>query len=223
MKKNLAGLTVAFVLCSMISIAHALPITATITADNHYALYYGNETGSDITFVGKNEAGISGSPGSYNWSLPETFSFNADVGEYLYVAAWSDDRVAQGWIGQFVTDTYEILSNTSDWEVFLTFEDLDNDAPAPTTGQIGTQVSSASWSAVTDSIPNGGYPWGTIGSISEDADWIWGSALRGGSAYGEYQIFRTKVSEPVPEPATLVLFGIGLTGLAGIRSRKKQK
>src|SRR5579862_2644107 len=81
------------------SFATPVTVNATVTADNHYALFYG--IGNNLNFVGRNELGGDGNPGTYNWSLPEQFSFTADTGEYLYIIAWSDDSVAQGLIGQF--------------------------------------------------------------------------------------------------------------------------
>ncbi len=38
-------------------------VQASFTADNHYALYYGDADGSQLTFVGRNEPGPSGNPG----------------------------------------------------------------------------------------------------------------------------------------------------------------
>jgi hypothetical protein len=188
--------------------AYAVAIEATITADNHYALYFGATNGSFVTFVGRNELGSGGSPGSYNWSQAESFTFDITTGDCIYIAAWSDDATAQGLIGQFVIPDWgaTILTNTSDWEVYLTFNDLDDGSEAPTESELGSEISSASWNIVTDYIAHGSSPWGYIAGISSEADWIWGSALTPGSDYGEYQIFRTKV---VPEPATVLLLGIG--------------
>ncbi len=72
--------------------------------------------------------------------------------------------------------------------------------------------------SITNSKNNGDSPWGTIAGIDQNANWIWGSALEPGSGYGEYQIFRTQVTA-VPEPATLLLLGSGLLGLAVLRKR----
>ncbi len=198
--------------------ASAITFDATVTADNHYAIYAGNESG--VSFIGRNEVGSSGNPGTYNWSLPESFSFDVDPGDYIYVAAWSDDRVAQGWIGQFLSGDSTILSNTSDWEVYLTFNDLDTGSPAPTEDELAAEISGASWASVSNYIDHGSGPWGYIDGISQDADWIWGSSLLGGSDYGEYQIFRTKI-DPVPEPATIILSTLGLLGMGVVRKRKK--
>ena len=74
--------------------------TATFTADNHYAIY--GEYDGTLELIGSNESGASGSPGAYNWSLAETFTF--DTPDTVYIAAWSDDRVAQGLLGQLTVD-----------------------------------------------------------------------------------------------------------------------
>ena len=91
----------------------AINFEATITADNHYALFTGNT--SSVTSVGHNELGYGGSLGSYNWSHAETYNFEVNAGDYIYVAGWSDDAVAQGMIGQFISDSQTSLSGTSDW------------------------------------------------------------------------------------------------------------
>jgi hypothetical protein len=173
-------------------------IEATITADNHYALYYGTEDGSSITFVGRNELGWGGDPGTYNWSMAENWSFEMNEGDYIYVAAWSDDVVAQGLLGQFVTSLPStILTKPTDWQVYLTFDDKDDGSPAPTVSEMSSQIAGATWSPVSYYIDHGSGPWGIISGIDLAADWIWGSPLQPGSSYGEYQIFRIQVGKKV--------------------------
>ncbi len=215
--KRITVMIFIFILGS-VTRAYAINIEATITADNHYGLYFGAVNGSFATFVGRNELDSGGSPGSYNWSLAESFTFDITAGDYIYVVAWSDDGTAQGLIGQFVIPDVgtTILTNTLDWEVYLTFNDLDDGSPAPTESELASEISGASWNIVSDYIDHGSSPWGYIPGISSEADWIWGSALTPGSDYGEYQIFRTKV---VPEPATVLLLGLGCLALRKKRRR----
>ena len=214
--KRIIFMMFIFILGS-VTTAYAITVEATITADNHYGLYFGDESGSPDTFVGRNELGYDGSPGSYNWSQAESFTFDIIAGDYIYIAAWSDDSSAQGLLGQFVIPDWgtTILTNTLDWEVHLTFNDKDDDSPAPTEFELGSEISGASWNIVSDYLNHGSSPWGYVSGISSNADWIWGSSLIPGSNYGEYQIFRTQI---VPEPNTMFLLGLG--GLALLRKRK---
>ena len=63
--------------------AVATSVTATLTADNHYGLYYGDENGANLTLVGRNEFGDFGGPGDndHNWTFPETWNFNMSDGQ----------------------------------------------------------------------------------------------------------------------------------------------
>lgn len=220
MKKLAVLLSIASFVFLITGTAGAIPFTATLTADNHYALYSGNEQG--ITFVGANESEWYGNSGTFNWSEAETFDFNVALGDYIYVAAWSDDRVAQGLIGQFVFDSGSILTNTSSWEAYLTLNDLDDGASPPSAGEIESEISTAVWSPITHSASHGADPWKFIGGINNDAQWIWGSELLSGNNYGEYQLFRSEIGDvhATPVPATMLLLSSGLIGLVGLGRRK---
>jgi hypothetical protein len=213
MKKTLISMFLMVVCNVAITYGDLISVEATITADNHYALYYGNENGSSINFVARNEIGPDGSSGGYNWSQAETNTFEMSTGDYIYVATWSDGQTAQGLIGQFVLPDTTILTNTSGWEVFSTGIDKGDGSAAPTIAELGSQISAATWNPVTYYIKNGSGPWGTISGINQQADWIWGGSLIGGTNYGEYLIFRTQIAHaPVPGAVLLGSMGIGFAG-----------
>lgn len=199
--------------------AASINVNATLTVDNHYGLYSGR--GTSLRFHGRNEMGAGGAPGLYNWSLPETFGFNITEGDYLYVVAWSDDDVAQGFIGQFsLSDGRTIYTDTQSWEVALGTLNLnDNDnIPAFST------LDNLAYGAVHYSLPHGSQPWGYVPGISNNASWIWGAQLTPGSGTGEYMVFRTRVSgipsSTVPEPASCLLLAGALPLIRRARGKK---
>ncbi len=197
--------------------------TATFTADNHYALY-GQYDGS-VSFIGANEAGSSGSSGAYNWSQPETFNFITP--DTIYIAAWSDDRVAQGLVGQLNIDGVDVFTGDAGWEVFATGIDLDTNAPAPDAATIAAQVMFAdindAWELpyVGESNTGATRPWGKISGVSEEANWVWRGSGRGGPDplkgdvnHDEFLIFRTQV--PTPGAVSVIILG----GIASFRRRR---
>lgn len=206
-------------------------VTATLTADNHYSVYGVNANGG-LTFVGRNEVGPDGAPfdfetNRYNWSQPETWTFVTE--DVFYVAAWSDDAIAQGLLGQFAITgfpgapgTFTILSGGPQLEVFRTNDPRNEFSPAPdlanvqgfidlanaTNGWRTPSVGQANTPATT--------PWAQVPGITPNARWTWADAPNGenvfepGFSWNEYLLFRITI----PSPGGMVLAGMGLALMA---------
>lgn len=205
-----------------VSVASAATITATITADNHYALYTGTEDGASVALIGGNELGAGGAPGTYNWSAAETYSFSTDD-PFVYLAAWSDDRMAQGLLTEITVDGITLLSGDLPWTVFATGIDQDDGDPYPTETEMSDQIALATWEAVAVGDYNGVGPWGTIDGISASARWMWHAsakdvdALNGGYDHDEYLVFRASL----PEPSSVALLAAG--GIATIHTVRRRR
>jgi hypothetical protein len=192
----------------------------TITADNHYALY--SSIAGDFTYHGGNETGHAGSLGAYNWSHAESYEFEA--GDYLYIAAWSDDRVAQGVLAEFHSDSLgAILSGDPRWQVFASGVDRGTGDSHPDASEIASHAAFADannlWESTVTGGSNGVAPWSTIAGIDAHAAWMWRSAgetdaFRGSHGLGEMLVFRTAV----PAPGAIALLGLG--GLLTVRRRR---
>lgn len=188
--------------------AQAETITARVVADDHYAVFVGNASGSSMTLVGDSGAALWPSQGA-------AFAFSAAAGDYLYVAAW--DSASYGpphmWIGEFTTASTTLRSNLIDWTT-----KYDATIKAPSSAQVSALAQSAApWLAPLASMPNGSSPYGSlIGGPS--ASMIWHDTFGGGSASENgYALFRTLAPVvAVPEPSTyaLLVAGLGLIGLA---------
>ncbi len=206
-------------------------ITGTITADNHYVLYTGNGSGSLVDLIGGNELGAGGSPGTYNWSKAESYDFTTGLNT-IYIAAWSDDRVAQGLLAELTINGETLLSGDPAWEVFATGINKNDGSPYPTEAELGTQIgiananaggagTSGGWTSIAVGGTHGVGPWGNITGIDSTASWMWYGKefpFEPGADHDEYLIFRTSV-KPVPVPGAVLLGMLGF-GIVGGAKRK---
>ncbi len=196
-------------------------MVAHVTADNHYGLYVGNETGSELRFVGRNETGALGDPGVFNWVLAETWTFSADGGEYLYLVAW-DDEDQQMWIGDFVTSgSRTIVSDISSWLYVVpdSGQALERNASVPVAlTDLARIIEPAQWQHPAEQFSNGVGPWLTIEGIDASAQFIWHDTVYGDSSSdGRFVVFRS--ADPLPEPGSVALIGVALLAATVHRSR----
>lgn len=214
MKKcNTIGMSLAATLTILASsAAQAELVTATVTCDNFYAVY--TDSASGLALVGGDANG---------WQSAETWTF--DSTGRVYIAAWSDNLVAQGFLAQFASTTIGTLrTGDARLKVYATGIDRDNMFPYPTIAEMTSHISTADklnrWESTFVGGANGIQPWGVVNGISTSANWVWWAApgatnpFTPGSPEGEMLIF----SFNVPSPAAGLL--AAFAPLAGRRRRR---
>lgn len=182
--------------------AVSLTGSATITADNHYGFFYGDKDGNSLNFVGRNELGAKGSEGTYNWSRPESWKFNVDSQDYLYMVVWDDQSVDETWLGEFNFSTGQsgvsknLLSKATDWEYMISksanpfslrntvkIEDRDKgflaagdkfEGNVPKNGELAQEIQTGNWIGAINRGANirSTGPWGQIAGISQNAQFL---------------------------------------------------
>jgi hypothetical protein len=189
--------------------ASAQSFTAQVTSDNHYQLLVGNANGSLLTLVGQNEAGSAGNPGTFNWSLPETWNFQLGAGQRIYVVAWDNGGVG-GWLGQFSSLAATLLSRPADWRYTPSSFANPGDSQPNLLPTLISDIAAATSGNLWQSNPvsagaNGASPWGTISGIGASAEWLTVPANS-----GPVMIFRSEFAG-VPEASTWAAVGAAAT------------
>jgi len=188
-------------------------VTVTVEVDNCAAVYSGTASGSTITAVSLDPTSGPGNAVAYQFLMTPS-------DEYLYIAAWSDDRGQQGLLAEVSVGGNLVLSGSAaHWEVFATGSNLDNCAiPQPTLASIGAQIAGAVWVPIAVGGPPGNFPlgcgsaaaWNAAGAgFTAGSNWMWSPPIVfpgpfcPGADHGEYLIFRTKI-QCVPPPPGMV-------------------
>lgn len=172
--------------------------------------------------------------GSLNWQTPLTFStvgslLSAPGTYYLHVQGWDLHQWVGGFLGDFTltgnaifssNNAQHLLTNaTGDWTVSSAWglNDL-----TPTLSTLWRNGSGVLQPATTGL--NGCAPWGTVSGISSSAGWIWTNNGQDITPVGQEanpltRYFSTKITV-TPEPASMLLFGLG-GGLLAFFRRKR--
>ena len=198
-------------------------IQGDVSADNSFALYTGNR--SKV----KNFWG-----GGDDWGEPVNFDFRTSD-SILYIAAWSDDWIAQGLLQDLTANGNSLFGPNVVWDVFATGIDLDrgnsrNPSLAELTEQINIananagdpNTTSVGWVSAKIGDGNGVGPWGKLDSIDDAASWMWydsgkqgrKSVFRRGFKHHEYLIFRIRVPKSNGIIVILAMSALGLGKLS---------
>ena len=236
MKKHmlLTSLVISILFAIGVTMASAIPVTITYTADNIVGGWWVQNGGDPVSqALGSNAA---------TWWLADTVTVDLPLNDHVYQVIWQVTNTGTpsatnpgGFVAEIAQNpqlTEADWLSSSSWEVAVVYGSLS--APS--------DFSALTWVSATQiAANNGSPPWYTvIPGISQDAQWIWTAAnfgAPGAPGPNDSVFIRTLIltdappngedgNHVVPEPSTLLLLGAGLVGISVAyrkRSRKQNK
>jgi RHS repeat-associated protein len=175
-------------------------VSALVDADNAYALYYGNASGSDMTLVG--HSFVSENPPNPGWTVAQGYTFNPSPDDYVYVAAWNFGYVRMV-MGEFeLADGTSLVTNAANWQYVVSTNPNPYNGgvtPAfPSTQQVTEDVTNASWGNIQAAGSPEEGPWGDIAGFSNDVQAIWSDTTQNGSPTDAYYVVYRSRQPVVP-------------------------
>ncbi len=194
-KKFLVGLVTGLLIFGLVGLANAIVISPTSVVGN------GSYNNLPVISDGVFPSEWTHWQTNTTWWVGTSPSFTFDYGQSYII----NDIV----LSVDNNDTYRVQysSNNTDWTVLF---------------DLNSSIGEVNWGMDTMATLSGHseYQW-QIDFSSVTAQYLRISAIGGDRYYsvGEFQVDGT----PVPEPATMLLFGLGIIGLAGVGRKKLKK